>query len=286
MPEWMQKILDRLTGGGQQKKPEPRPNPNAEGDRNCPWCLMRHPHDVTVCPVHGRRIPEPTQVSIADWAINTAIAIALVGGVIYFGPPAVATKAAVAIGIGLVASNSAEAGTQQPPGPNQPGTGTSTGAMNPIDPANVKTWTRIGPFYSSGDQEGRKPKFMGVNGNTIAYTTERDGKTWTNTLSWDKLPPETLETGQEVKLKMTASTEQGWGNVGGWWNSNCRDDMKGDNEAGSDKNFRRSGGPHNVGEITFKFDPSDGNPFIQLSAGHDPAPDTWVLITYKYVPAK
>lgn len=259
--------------------------------RKCPLCGKDHRADKTWCDEFGKKIEwpltEPTQVSIADWAINTAIAIALVGGIIYLGPPAAATKTAVAIGIGLVASNSAEAGagTTQPPGPNAPGIGTNTGGAYPARPGEVTKWMRTGPFYASGDQEGRMPKYMEVNGTTITYTTEKDGKTWTNTLNWETVPPETLEPGQEVHLKMTATTQQGWGNVGGWWNCNCRVEMKGEASAGSDVNYRREGGPHNVGDITFKFNPSDGNPYIQLSAGHDPAPDTWILITYKYVPA-
>jgi len=271
--------------------------------RKCLNCGGEHIASALACPGDGKRIrwaPDvpATQVSIATWAVNAAITLTFVAGVIYLGPPAAVTRGAIAVGIGLVASSgSSEAGTtpiggeSTTPGDttttvttNETGTPTDGSATTLIDPSEVTTWRRTGPFYASADTEGRLPKYMQVNGTAFTYTVEKEGKTWTNTMTWDGLPPETLTRGQEVRLTMNTTTQEGWANVGGWWNINCQTDTIGDASAGSLKHYRTTGGPHNIGDITFKFDPKNSEPYIQLSAGHDPAPDTWVLITFKYVP--
>ncbi|MCX6028669.1 MAG: FHA domain-containing protein [Chloroflexi bacterium] len=136
-------------------------------------------------------------------------------------------------------------------------------------------WTRVEPVLP-------KPRGLQVTDTSLTYQTERDGKQYANTLTWTP-PPATLRAGEVVTLKISATTEQGWGSVGGWWNINCASDGKGDMSAGSPDNFRLTGSPdpHNA-TYTFKFDPRSAEPTIQLSAGHDPNPDDWVLVTYKY----
>jgi hypothetical protein len=168
------------------------------------------------------------------------------------------------------------------PRPAKPADEPKTAEANnkPQNPqAKNEVWTRKGPFYSSGGKEGQLPKRIKVSETNLTYETEKDKRKWSNTLTWNE-PPATLSPGQSVTLTLTASSEQGWANVDGWWNINCQRDGSGQPSAGSDKNWRAT--DPSSGKYTFTFDPSGGNPYIQLSAGHDPAPDTWVLVTYKY----
>ena len=164
----------------------------------------------------------------------------------------------------------------------QPGDDPKAAAANnqPQSPlANNQVWIRTGPIYNSGGKEGQLPKSLKVSETNLSYETEKDNRKWSNTLTWDE-PPATLRPGQSVTLTITASSEQGWANVGGWWNINCQRDGSGQPSAGSNKGWRAT--DPNSGKYTFTFDPSSGDPSIQFSGGHDPAPDTWVLVTYKY----
>ena len=164
-----------------------------------------------------------------------------------------------------------------PPSEETTGGGTTTPLASPV---KFENWVRRGPFFASNNQEGRKPQRLEVGDESLSFMEEAEGKTYKNTLMWTP-PPETLQPGQEVMLTLSATSNER-AMVGGWWNINCQINGKGDTSAGSPKEYRLTGSPDpHSATYTFKFAPAS-DPYIQLSAGRDPAPDTWVLVTYKY----
>lgn len=102
------------------------------GSPICPRCGANNSRPRTVDDP-----ADPQRITIADWAIYTAIALAAAGAIIYTAggaTPFVAglgTKTAVvAVGVGLATAGSASAQTTSPtqPPPSPPGVGTNTGA--------------------------------------------------------------------------------------------------------------------------------------------------------------
>jgi hypothetical protein len=146
------------------------------------------------------------------------------------------------------------------------------------------TWVRSEPVIASNGQNGRVPKRMQVSANSLSYGTKSDGKDFANTLKWSS-PPAEIKVNDTISLTINSSSQEGPANVGGWWNINCAEkgSLKGDTSAGSTKNYRATGSPdsHNAA-CTFKFVPQGGDASIQFSGGHDPAPDTWVTVTWTY----
>jgi hypothetical protein len=313
--DWIKDKLGWSNANGRSSEQSGTGSQRKDIDRwRCPNCgKLGNGAAERLCPRCGTRKsePQPQQFTLPGWT-TTAVVLGLtagfvalggvgtVGGLIATGVRVVgsvvtgssgAAQAAGTVGV-LIAAGTIGAGsaTAQTPSAMQPSVGTSDSMANSSTiAANAGTWKRTGPFISSNGQEGRPPGLLVLSGNSITYSTQRDGKSWTNTLTWEELPPETLVAGQQVRLKMSATTEQGPGSIGGWWNANCYEanSWQGDNSAGSDKNYRLTGGPHNVAEVTFNFNPYvNDSPYIQLSAGYTPAADTWVLITYKYVPER
>lgn len=285
----------------------------------CPHCFQIH--SAPFCPVHRRPINQrerytgdpknpvvdaPT-FSIQPWAIGTVLVLGTIAVIVAAsGWGGVLAPAVVVVGAGSTAG-SVSAGTgpqppaRQPPGALQgpvsgslPG-GTTTPAAPPLGPRTASAtpgtatstaakaieplvWKRIGPIFGTGD-ERRKPKYLQVTDSSLTYTAERDGRTWTNTLSWST-PPATLKPGDSVTLTMMASSQQGWANVSGWWNFNVAKDGKGETGVGSAKSWRAKD-PHSSA-FTFIFAPGSAKPYMQVSAGHDPVKDQWVLVTWEY----
>lgn len=130
-----------------------------------------------------------------------------------------------------------------------------------------------------------KPEIL-KNGNRITAGessltwTEQDdkGNSYSNTMNW-KGPPQRLCRGDRVTISLTATSNEG-ASVIGWWNVKyCAKDGQGNASAGSQKTAKSSS-PHS-GSATFTFDPTRDDPYIQVSAGHDPGVH-WVLVTWPY----
>src|SRR3990167_7732951 len=147
--------------------------------------------------------------------------------------------------------------------------------------AGPPVWVLDRTVLSSADREGRLPPGLASPGELgFTYIAKLpDGTSASSSIEWSA-PPPTIPHGSTVTLTLTTSGNPAL-TVSGWWNFSDYGVTAGWQGVRSVNNYE-AGVPRS-GSLTFRFEPfSSSEAWIQVSAGHDPNPDQWYLVTWVY----